>query len=210
MPVDRVDRLPDARRRLLVRTAVREFATAGYEAASLNRIIRACGMSKSSFYHFIPSKQALFDLVVRDLGHALVAALRIPDPHGFAGDQFWPRVETLLDRLAELSAADDRFVQLGRMFYLSGAPTDESSAVSEALGSIESWLHAVLTVGRGSKAVRDDLPISLQSRLVFAVLRALDEWTLLHGDAYEPADLERLIRAEYDTLQRMLRPDPRP
>jgi hypothetical protein len=39
---------PDRWDRLL-RAAAQEFAQAGYEHASLNRVIRACGMSKSSF-----------------------------------------------------------------------------------------------------------------------------------------------------------------
>jgi hypothetical protein len=73
------------RRRLLLETAAREFARAGYERASLNRIIRSCGMSKSSFYYYLGSKEALFDAVVTEGGAALVAAMDVPDPDEFAG-----------------------------------------------------------------------------------------------------------------------------
>ena len=55
---------PPERHRLLFETAAREFAAHGFENASLNAIIRACGLSKSSFYHFFASKEALFDRVV--------------------------------------------------------------------------------------------------------------------------------------------------
>ena len=54
---------PDRWDRLL-RAAADEFAQAGYEQASLNRIIRACGMSKSSFYHYVDSKEQLFERVL--------------------------------------------------------------------------------------------------------------------------------------------------
>ena len=41
----------------------RSSLVAGYERASLNRIVKSCGLSKSSFYHFVASKQELFGLV---------------------------------------------------------------------------------------------------------------------------------------------------
>ena len=63
------------RRRLLLETAAREFARAGYERASLNRIIHGCGMSKGSFHYYLASKEALFDAVVAEGGAVLVAAL---------------------------------------------------------------------------------------------------------------------------------------
>ncbi|WGW13409.1 TetR/AcrR family transcriptional regulator [Saxibacter everestensis] len=194
------------RRERLVRTAAEHFASVGYEQASLNRIIRDCGLSKSSFYHFIRSKQELFDLVIRDLGQALVAEVRIPLPQDFAGGAFWTQAERLVDRLTAASALEVGFTQLGRMFYLSGAPADAESALSEASEAIEGWLHEVLAVGRRSGTVRDDLPISLQSQLVLAVLRALDEWTLRHGGDLCREDLRDLVATEYQCIRRLLDP----
>lgn len=199
-------RMSPERRGMLVRTAATEFASAGYEHASLNRIIKACGLSKSSFYHVVASKQALFDLVVADLGAALSETLRVPEPGEFAGDRFWPEVDALFDRLLVASNENESSCALGRMFYLSGTPGEGTGAVDATLASVESWVHDVLVVGRESEAVRTDLPVSLQSGLVFAVLRVLDEWSLRHRDEFESDAGADLVAAQLQTIRRMLEP----
>jgi AcrR family transcriptional regulator len=206
MPAGKLERMPVARRRLLVRTAAREFAAAGYEKASLNRIIQSCGLSTSSFYHVIASKRDLFDLVVRDLTDIVRETVRIPEPEALAGPGFWPKVEAFLDLLTEEALANTAFNDLGRMFYLSETPADAQQAVTEAMASIEAWLHDVLLAGRGSGAVRDDLPITLQVRLVFAVLRALDEWSLANIDELEAPEIAALERSQLATIRRILEP----
>lgn len=195
------------RRRSLLTTAAREFATAGYEGASLNRIIRSCGMSKSSFYHYVQSKRELFDLVVADLGETMVRALAIPAPDELAGEDFWDRVDELLEQLVTAAQRESSFTDLGRMFYLPGAPAGDDSALGKALSSLESWLEGALAAGRACGAVRDDLPTSLQGQLTIAVLRALDEWTLRHQDEYSPEQARRIARTELQAIRRMLATD---
>jgi AcrR family transcriptional regulator len=194
------------RRRLLLETAVREFARAGYERASLNRIIRSCGMSKSSFYYYLGSKEALFDAVVTEVGAALVAALDVPDPAEFADGDFWGRIERLLDRLVAVSQREPRFTDLGRLFHLADAPGGQDTALGRAWAAVDGWLERALAAGRASHAVRDDLPTSLQRQLTFAVLRAMDDWSLRHLDDLDPAGRRRLAGAQLDAVRRLLAP----
>ncbi|PWH17090.1 MAG: hypothetical protein DDG60_02915 [Anaerolineae bacterium] len=44
----------------LLEAALRRFASVGYNAASVDDICAAAGVSKGAFYHHFPSKQALF------------------------------------------------------------------------------------------------------------------------------------------------------
>ncbi|WP_307849736.1 TetR/AcrR family transcriptional regulator [Qaidamihabitans albus] len=197
--------LPPWRRQRLLETAAREFAAAGYRQASLNRIIRACGMSKSSFYYYIPSKQQLFELVVDHLAGEFVRELRIPAPEDFAAE-FWTSASRLLERLMALAEREPLFTDLGRMFYLPGAPAGSDTAVGTALAAAEGWLDRTLAAGRAAGAVRDDLPVELQRHVTFAVLRAFDEWTLRHYHEFAPEQAQRLVVAQLDTLRRMLAP----
>lgn len=176
--MDDSTRLTPERRSALAEATVTEFATAGYEGASLNRIIRAAGMSKSSFYHFVGSKDELFDTVVRMLIHDVAALFEVPAPAGFK-EAFWSQLEALLAQFAAL-AAEPALQHLGRIFYLPGDPAG-SSARAELLRRVRAWVEEVLEVGRSSGAVRDDLPVDLQADVTFAVLRAIDEWALADG-----------------------------
>ncbi|PRX43470.1 TetR family transcriptional regulator [Prauserella shujinwangii] len=195
---------PERRRRLLA-TAAREFAVEGYRQASLNRIIRLCGLSKSSFYYYVRSKEELFELVVDQLSAQLADELSETGPDDFR-DDFWATAERLLRRLLAVAEREPLLTDLGRMFSLPGAPAGPESAVGRATAAAESWLDRVLAAGRAAGTVRADLPPGLQRHVTFAVLRALDEWTLRHQDLSDRRGTEPLLRAQLDLLHRLLAP----
>ena len=193
--------------RLLLATAAREFAAVGYEQASLNRIIRACGMSKSSFYHYVRSKQELFETVVEHIARSLARELVIPAPEEFADADFWSTADQMFQRLLALARREPLFTDLGRMCYLPGAPAGEDSAVGATLTAIEDWIERTLAAGRSVGAIRDDLPAALQRQITIAVLRAFDEWMVRHQAELDEVAVDRLARAQFDAVNRLLAPN---
>lgn len=196
--------LPPRRREELLRTAAAEFARHGYEQASLNRIIRTCRMSKSSFYHYFDAKDALFDAVLTEYGGALIAALDLPDPEAFGGD-FWAEISGLVDRLTGIGR-DERFAGLGRLFYLPDAPSRPGTTLHRARRRVDDWLTAALASGRSAGAIRSDLPAELQIRISLAVLWAMDEWSLDHLDELDAAEQLRLATGQVEAIRRLLAP----
>jgi AcrR family transcriptional regulator len=196
------------RRRALLEAAAEEFARAGYDDASLNRILRSCGLSKSSFYYYVESKAQLFAWVVTELGAEIARAAEVPAPDTLAEAGFWDSVEGLVLRLAALAVQDERTALVGRLFYLPGVPRRDGLGLARAEAAIEAWLRAALESGRANGAVRTDVPAALQDALTLAVLRAFDEWTL-QQTALEPVpavEVDALARAQVATLRRMLAP----
>lgn len=181
-----------------MRVAAQEFAAAGFAGASLNRIIAAMGMSKSSFYHLLSAKQELFELAAADLAAEVGAELQIPDPAAFAGPQFWPMVQDLVAQLTDALVGNEDALLLGRMVYAGSAP-----AVG-AIGRIEAWVGELLAVGRGAGQVRTDLPVGLQQQLVAAVLRTLDEWAVRHQQVLDGGGGRQFTAGLFHLLQRML------
>lgn len=196
---------PERRRRLL-QTAAREFAIKGYEHASLNAIIRDCDMRKSSFYHYVGSKAALFDVVVREAMTELAGVLDIPAPQDLAGPHYWGTVARLVTDLLGIAVRGDWCADAGRLFYLSDAPVEHSPTVREVLDSIARWLAQALATGRACGAIRDDMPTSLQITLVNDVLRCLDRWSLQHLHEYPEPTQSDITRMQIDTLRRLLAP----
>src|SRR5699024_3479944 len=78
------------KRAALIAAAAREFASRTYEEASLNRIIASCGLSKSSFYHVVDSKEGLCSLVVSELSATAHSRCTAPEPATCAA-RFWDR-----------------------------------------------------------------------------------------------------------------------
>ncbi|UVI37520.1 TetR/AcrR family transcriptional regulator [Brevibacterium spongiae] len=166
-------RMRPERRAALVRAAAQEFATRTFDEASLNRIISACGMSKSSFYHVVDSKDDLFSLVVAELAAAARSHWTPPAPDSFA-DEFWGRARSVWADVTQ-SWPDSR--ELTLLWHIVYANPD-NSAVRELAENVEEWVSAVLAVGRETGAVDDECPLELQSVTVFSLLRTFDEWAL--------------------------------
>ncbi|MGH3320279.1 MAG: TetR/AcrR family transcriptional regulator [Streptosporangiaceae bacterium] len=198
--------LAPERRQMLLETAAREFASAGYERASLNKIISACRMSKSSFYHYFDSRAALFDTVVDEAAEALGRELAIPDPRHLAGPDFWDRIAALFRDLLAVSEQREWYVDFGKLFYLPDAPVERSRALRQAVAAMTAWLEEALAAGRAFGAVRDDLPSSLQVDLTLAVLRSMDSWSLRHMHEIAPDEREALAASQLDILRRLLGP----
>lgn len=60
MPKQTFLNLPEEKRRLIEEVAVDEFATHGFEAASISQIVSRAGIAKGSFYQYFEDKQDLF------------------------------------------------------------------------------------------------------------------------------------------------------
>ena len=78
--------------------------------------------------------------------------------------------------------------------------------LARILAQVADWVARVLAVGRASGAVGDDLPASLQADLVFAVLQAMDRWSLHHLDRLDEAAQSTLLARQLNALRRMLTP----
>ncbi|MFI0404259.1 TetR/AcrR family transcriptional regulator [Actinomadura sp. 3N508] len=198
--------LPPERRRELLDTAMREFVRHGFGGASLNRIIRSCGMSKSSFYHYYASKEALFDAVVTAVADGLRDSVKIPEPDEFAVPGFWDAAARLSDELMRAAGRDRRLIDLWRLFYVPDAPAAEDGPLGRVRAGIDGWLGGVLAAGRSAGAVRDDLPPSLQSEITLAVLWTIDAWALKNLKDLDVAEGRRLAAVQLDLLRRLLAP----
>jgi len=199
---------PERYRQLLARAA-REFAACGFERASLNAIIRDCAMSKSSFYHYFVSKEALFDRVIEDASAALAADLNAPAPETLAGPDFWDRIAGFLAQALAASARQDWYADLGKMLYLPDLSAERGAALQRVLAGVADWVGRVLAVGRDCGAVRDDMPAPLQAELVFAILQVMDRWSLQHMDDFDRRGIADLARRQLDLLRRLLAPEGR-
>ncbi|HXD35358.1 MAG TPA: hypothetical protein VN624_01815 [Rhodanobacter sp.] len=130
----------------------------------------------------------------------------MPAPAELGGNRFWDRIAALLARLLAISAQQAWYIDAGKLFHLPDAPVAQSPALQQALARSAQWLDEVLAIGRDCGAVRDDLPASLQGELVFAVLQAMDRWSLQHMDALDAGSRQQLADRQLDCVRRLLAP----
>lgn len=164
MPNKRGRLSPDERRRQIVDVAARHFAADGYERASMAAIAVQAGITRALVYHYFPSKEALFDAVLRREGEALLSSTT-PRPdrslqenveaalvaylahftasQGGLRDLYAP-TEISPSVVREIAAANHE-IQVGRLIEISGqAETPTFRLVLSA------WLAFVETAARRS------------------------------------------------------------
>jgi len=199
-------RLPEDRRAALFRTAAEEFAAHGFRQASLNRIIRQVGMSKSSFYHFFANKHDLFR---QTLDSALVPLLAVhgqADVERLTRETLWPELMRMVGELSQKVAGTPEMVTVGRMFYRCLENPAERHLIEADLGAFTDWMLALLKRGQALGLFRDDLPETLLMDCMMALGMAIDRWMLNHWDATSDAERLALNARAFDLFQRLLDP----
>ena len=160
-------RLPAARRDLVVRHAIAEFAERSFAEASLSRIARRAGIAKGSFYQYFDDKLDLYRYLVEEeaprLKRAFVGALDYR-----AG--FWEAFETFVERgLAFLVLHPG----LARLLAAAADPT----ALPEVRGlhvavcdAAHVELRALLETGRQTGAITRAADLEVVTRLVSTII----------------------------------------
>ncbi|QII28857.1 TetR/AcrR family transcriptional regulator [Stenotrophomonas maltophilia] len=142
-------RLTDRKREAIVRAAVEEFRSAGYEATSMDRIAAVAGVSKRTVYNHFPSKEELFALILEELWQSSVGSVELP----YRADQ--PLEVQLLQLLRQKLdlLGDANFIDLARvaMAEIIHSP-ERAQAIVCRMGEKESgvsvWIRAAIADGR--------------------------------------------------------------
>ena len=93
----------------LLDVVVREFISRGYDAASMEDLARATGLTKSSIYHHVSGKEQLLRLAVARAVDALFAVL--DEPEATTGPAI-DRLEHVVRRSADVLAEQLPYVTL--------------------------------------------------------------------------------------------------
>jgi AcrR family transcriptional regulator len=207
MPRPRFENASPALKLAILEAASREFGERGYEAASLNQIIEASGLSKGSFYYYFDDKVDLAATVFAQ------AAVRLAPPAAVleaATDaaSFWTRFERLnRDSMAALAASAADLKLVGR---LGGAYVDHpelAAKVAPLVGELSArWLRA-MEHGVSLGAVRADVPLPVLLVAVQGLKESLVKVFMGGGAVPSPEVLERFVAINWDLARRVLAPE---
>jgi AcrR family transcriptional regulator len=164
--------LPEEKRARVFAAAAAEFASRGYEAASMNALVGQAAISKGSLFVYFPTKLDLFDTVVTRAVKLAKDRLReVRDDTAFLN---------LAERLAGVLRAGFRFVDdhphLARIYFrlLQGETTPFRAKRLQVLHrqSLD-YLHDLLADARARGEVRGDLDLRQASFLIHGLLQQL-------------------------------------
>ena len=207
MSKKRFENLPAERKARLFDSAAEEFAAHGYEGASLNRILRKSGMSKSSLYYYFDDKSDLFvSLVERSIGF-LMRELGDFEPEALSAADYWPEIEARARAAAEVMNRNTWYVKLARMVIrMRGGPRGHART-ARLYRAVERFVARTIRHGQGLGVVRGDLPLPLLVHSAMALGEALDTWLVGHWDEMSPGERLEMVSTNVNLIRRLLVPE---
>ena len=186
----------------LMEAAIRVFASAGFERATVDEIVRQAGFSKGAFYVHFESKDDLFRAMLEERISRQLEAFR----QGV--DQSLPmtdNVRTILSGVFELVRNDPQWAPL---FLEFGAHAARNYRVRQQLATMyERWreiLTDILIRSREAGRMRKDLDITF---ITMVLIAAVEGCILQSHVAPETVRLDKMVEPLTLTLAEWLAPE---
>ncbi len=192
MPFARFERLALEKRERLFDVAAQEFASRGFEHASLNHILEQAQMGKGSAYYYFEDKADLFGALIEYTRKYLqLDDLRVDDA-ALTPETFWSTVAALRRKPLLRSFEHPWF------FWVLSVPAQLSPAPSERepLARLSQQIRTLLMqlIQRGQRlgVIRADVPDDLLLAWLLALDQASDRWLMSHWEALDRDTVARV------------------
>lgn len=200
------DRLPPKRRERLFRLAGEEFASRGFEHASLNRIIAAAAMSKSSFYHYFENKADLFRRTVEHVLAPFMDGFEQMDFSTLQADTFWPTVRAMVRESTAVFDRSPEMILVSNMVVRAMENPQESEMTRGLVETETRWLGELIRRGQALGLVREDMPEDLLIAVLIGASTAFDRWFVAQWETLSAARRLELAESLVDVYVQLLSP----
>lgn len=205
MARERSKRMLPERRNKLFESAAEELAAAGYDGASLNRIIERAGIGKSSLYYYFDDKRDLFGELIQAVFERFMRDIGGFDYRALTAETYWTGIETLFVKGVEFSERNAWSVRVGQLFYRLRADKTAGSP-GGLMATVEAWVAALLRHGMALGVVRNDLPEGLLIQSVMALVEVSDRYFLETWAQYGHDERRVLVGQQMELLKRVCLP----
>ncbi|WP_405743320.1 TetR/AcrR family transcriptional regulator [Streptomyces sp. NBC_01525] len=179
----------------LLAVAVEVFIERGYDGTSMEHLSRAAGISKSSIYHHVRSKE---ELLRRAISRALDGLFGVLEEPGATGGRAIERLEYVTRRVAEVLLDELPYVTL--LLRVRGN-TDTERWAMERRREFDHRVAELLMEAAADGDLRPDVDIPLATRLLFGMINSIVEWYRPGRGASRDEVAEAVVRTAFAGLR---------
>jgi AcrR family transcriptional regulator len=154
----------------LLAVAVRVFNDRGYDGTSMEDLSRRLGISKSSIYHHVDSKE---DLLALALDRALSGLFQVAEQVQADADPAIVRLERLVRGSVQVLA--DRLPYVTLLLRARGNTSTERKAL-ERRREFDQIVAELVAEAERDGDIRPDVDPAITARLLFGLVNSLIEW----------------------------------
>lgn len=180
----------------VLRRAIELFNRQGYDATSVGDLARELGVSKSTIYHHVSSKEHLLVAALDEALDELTGALdRAAAGPGSAEDRLRNAVEQSVQILVSHLPA------VTLLLRVRGNSAVEVDALARRRG-VDEQLAGLVRAAVAEGSLRGDIPAEVTSRLLFGMVNSLVEWYDPDGPMNARALADAVSRLAFEGLRR--------
>lgn len=177
---------PGYAREDIIRTAVDEFNSRGYEATSMGILASRLGVSKSAIYHHISSKE---EILVDAVNLALSALSQVMDDADQAKVNAGERLSLVISGATKVLCENPEQVTL--LLRLRGNTEVELELMARRRNLTQRLINHV-RIAQDEGSVRSDVDAALVGRLSFGLINSIVEWYHPSG-SLSPTELSEIM-----------------
>lgn len=183
----------------LLAVAVEVFIERGYDGTSMEHLSKAAGISKSSIYHHVRSKE---ELLHRAISRALDGLFGVLEEPAALQGRAVERLEHVTRRVTEVLMDELPYVTL--LLRVRGN-TDTERWAMERRREFDHEVAALLKQAAADGDLRDDVDVRLATRLLFGMINSIVEWYRpgRGGAARRDEVAEAVVRTAFTGLRRL-------
>jgi AcrR family transcriptional regulator len=210
MPFSRFARMPSEKRERLLTSAAQEFAAYGFEGASLNHILEAARIGKSSAYYYFEDKADLFSTTVAYCLECLQLAPADDPFTALTAQTFWPALaESHEQPLLRAQQHPWLFGAVRAAEHLTAESLQQES-LARLVRSLTQYqltgMGSLIQRGQDLGLIRTDLPQELLVAWFRALDGASDDWLLTQMDQLDQKTIRHISQQTIATIQLALAP----
>lgn len=154
----------------LTDVALGVFSRKGFDAASMDDVARAAGITKAAIYHHVPGKEALLE---RGLARALDALFAILDEPESAVGTASDRLRHIVRRVTVTTLK--LLPELSVLFRVRGNSPIELRAIGRRR-EFDRFVAGLVAEGQHEGSLREEVNPRLAARLIFGLSNSMVEW----------------------------------
>lgn len=202
----RFEKTDPAKQEVILEAAAKEFARYGYEAASVNRIVEAAGLSKGAFYYYFDDKADLATAVTLWASRPqLELSKKLTTPTD--RESFWRIFEEYVrEGVRELQRSPLSNQVLSRLGSAYLKHRELADRVMQTVAQPMAAYSAFMKRGQELGAVRSDLPVEVLFRVTSGIKESLLRVYLPDGHVMTAQELTQFTETALDLWRRVCAP----
>ena len=189
----------------IIDAAVREFGSCSYDAASINRIIKASGTSKGTFYYYFRDKKDLYFSIIEEAVRIKQQYLAKMMEHIQARADFFDMMKAQTKAVVQFMKETPELYRFG-MMYAKESSEIKDEVIAKYIAPVGDAFQRIVEEGIAQGEFTDRYPPEFVARLIRFLM--MNYYDALVDKQESPAaeTIQEMLDMLFDFLRRGLQP----